>query len=205
MYELTTSDDAARAGANGPRPEFIDYVAALIAAKRRAAGRAARVAAGRVEDEGERLTEDEIICTVIVLLNAGHEATVNTLGNGMRAFLTHPDQWRRVVDGEVPAADGRRGDDPLGRAAAAVRALGARRRRRDRRAAAGGRRARSAMLFGAANRDPRRFADPDRFDAGRGDATHVGFGGGIHFCVGAPSPAWSSRSASTSCGARCRT
>ena len=48
-----------------------------------------------------RLSEDEIVCTVVVLLNAGHEATVNTLGNGLRAFALHPEEWRRVRSREV--------------------------------------------------------------------------------------------------------
>src|SRR5207244_7309885 len=51
--------------------------------------------------DGARLCEDEIVSTVIVLLNAGHEATVNTLGNGTLAFARHPEQWQRVVSGEV--------------------------------------------------------------------------------------------------------
>src|ERR687888_280889 len=53
--------------------------------------------------DGTRLSDHEIVCTVIVLLNAGHEATVNTLGNGTLAFVRHPDQWQRVVDGDAPA------------------------------------------------------------------------------------------------------
>jgi cytochrome P450 len=136
--------------------------------------------------DGERLTEDQIVSTVIVLLNAGHEASVNTLGNGMLAFARHPEQWQRVVDGHISEAaageemirydpplqlferwvledDFAIGDQPIPRGA------------------------KIAMLFGSANRDPRVFERPEEFDVGRENATqHIGFGGGIHVCIGAP-------------------
>jgi cytochrome P450 len=107
------------------------------------------------------------------------------LGNGLRALLLHEGEWQRVVSGEAPAKaaveEMLRWDPPLhlferwvleegveiaGRSIAVGQEV--------------------AMLFGAAQRDPRRFDDPERFDLGRGDAAHIGFGGGIHFCVGAP-------------------
>jgi cytochrome P450 len=185
MYEfdvpLYVADPANRAAA-----EFTEYVEELIR-ERRANPREDMVTAlveARVD--GERLSDDEIVSTVIVLLNAGHEATVNTLGNGMLAFARHPDQWRRVVSGDVPAAtaveemirfdpplqlferwvltdDVVVGDAPIPRGE------------------------KIAMLFGAANRDPRVFERPDEFDAGRENAVqHIGFGGGIHVCIGAP-------------------
>ena len=136
--------------------------------------------------EGARLSDDEIVSTVIVLLNAGHEATVNTLGNGTLAFARNPHEWRRVVDGDVsPDAaseelirfdpplqlferwvltdDFAIGDVPIPRGA------------------------RVALLFGSANRDPRVFERPDVFDVARVNAAqHIGFGGGIHVCIGAP-------------------
>jgi len=185
MYEFDVPEEAAVA-ANRAASEFRDYVHELIL-ERRASPREDMVTAlveARVD--GGRLSDDEIVSTVIVLLNAGHEATVNTLGNGMLAFARRPDQWRRVVSGEVPAAaaaeemirydpplqlferwvltdDVAIGDVPIPRGA------------------------KIAMLFGAANRDPRVFAQPDEFDVGRENAAeHIGFGGGIHVCIGAP-------------------
>lgn len=184
MYELDTTDEQ-RVDANRSAAEFIAYVEGLIADKRRSPDDALVSQLVAVEEEGTRLSLDEIVCTVIVLLNAGHEATVNTLGNGMRAFWLHPDEWRRVTSGEVAARTAveemLRWDAPLQlferwvledgvEIAGQPLAVGDE----------------IAMLFGAANRDPRHFPEPDRFDAGRGDASHVGFGGGIHFCVGAP-------------------
>ena len=121
----------------------------------------------------------------MVLLEAGHEATVNTMGNGMKALLTYRDQWRRLVAGEVDAATAveelLRWDSPLQMFARWVLEPGVE--------VAGQPMAvgdQVAMLFGSAQRDPRRFDHPDRFDVARGDPTHIGFGGGIHFCVGAP-------------------
>jgi cytochrome P450 len=121
----------------------------------------------------------------MVLLEAGHEATVNTLGNGVRALMRHPDQWRRLVDHDVDARTAAeemlRWDAPL--------QLFERWILEDDVVVAGQHMARGeevAMLFGSAQRDPRRFPEPDRFDVGRGDQAHIGFGGGLHFCVGAP-------------------
>jgi cytochrome P450 len=184
MYELTTTDDV-RAAANTAAAEYIAYTKALIAHKRREPDGLLVSELVRVEDEGDTLTEDEIVSTTMVLLEAGHEATVNTLGNGTRALMLHPEQWRRVVSGEVPpktaVEEMLRWDSPLQLFERWVLEDGVE--------IAGQRLGvgeEVAMLFGAAERDPRRFTDPDRFDIGRGDTAHIGFGGGIHFCVGAP-------------------
>jgi cytochrome P450 len=185
MYEFDVPDEAA-AAANQAAAEFQDYVRELIR-ERRAKPRDDMVTAlVEAEVDGARLSDDEIVSTVIVLLNAGHEATVNTLGNGTLAFARQPEQWRRVVSGEVAPQTALeemiRFDPPLQLFERWVLAddfsigdvpipLGAK----------------IAMLFGAANRDPRVFENPDEFDVGRPNAAqHIGFGGGIHVCIGAP-------------------
>ena len=185
MYEFDVPVDNAVA-ANQAAAEFTEYVRSLIE-ERRAQPRDDMVSAlvdARVD--GERLSDDQIVSTVIVLLNAGHEASVNTLGNGMLAFARHPEQWRRVVDGDVaPAAAGEemiRYDPPLQLFERWVLtddfALGEQPIPRG---------AKLSLLFGSANRDPRVFDRPDEFDVSRENAVqHIGFGGGIHVCIGAP-------------------
>jgi len=185
MYEFDVPEEDAVA-ANRAASEFQEYVRALIS-ERRAQPRGDMVSAlveARVD--GGRLSDDEIVSTVIVLLNAGHEASVNTLGNGMLAFARHPQQWRRVVAGDVaPGTAGEemiRYDPPLQLFERWVLtddfALG------DHPIPRG---AKIALLFGSANRDPRVFDHPDEFDVGRENAVqHIGFGGGIHVCIGAP-------------------
>lgn len=184
MYELRSSDDM-RARADRAAGQLVGYTKALIEAKRRDPDGTLISNLVEVDDGGDRLSDDEIVSTAVVLLEAGHEATVNTLGNGMRALLAHRDQWQRLIDGEVASAvaveELLRYDSPLQmfdrwvlepgvEIAGQPMAVGDR----------------VAMLFGSAQRDPRRFDSPDRFDVGRGDPAHIGFGGGIHYCVGAP-------------------
>jgi cytochrome P450 len=185
MYEFEVPLEAAHA-ANEAAAEFQEYVRELIG-ERRANPRDDMVTAlVKARVDGGRLSDDEIVSTVIVLLNAGHEASVNTLGNGMLAFARHPDQWRRVVDGTVPAQPAGeemiRFDPPLQLFERWVLtddfAVG------DMSVPRG---AKIALLFGSANRDPRVFDRPDEFDVARENAVqHIGFGGGIHVCIGAP-------------------
>jgi cytochrome P450 len=185
MYELDTTLGQAEA-ASAAAAEFAGYVRSLIDERRREPrdDLLTRLVEARVD--GEALSGPQIVSTLIVLLNAGHEATVNTLGNGVLALLRHPEQWARLVEGAVePAAAVEeliRWDPPLQLFERWVLEDGV--------MIAGEpvpRGAKVALLFGSANRDPRVFDDPDAFDVGRANAAeHIGFGGGIHVCIGAP-------------------
>lgn len=184
MYELE-ADEATKRAANQAAGEYIEYTKGIINEKRKSPDGLLVSELVRVEHEGDTLTQAEIVSTTMVLLEAGHEATVNTLGNGFRALMHHYDQWHRLVSGEVEAAAAveelLRWDSPLQMFERWVLDDGV--------VIAGqplevGQEI--AMLFGSAQRDPRRFDEADTFDVGRNDPSHVGFGGGIHFCVGAP-------------------
>ena len=183
MYEMSASEEV-KMRAEQAADEYIDYTSALIGDKRRSPDERLVSKLVEVSDGGDRLSTDEVISTTMVLMEAGHEATVNTMGNGVKALMTHRDQWQRLVDGEVDAAiaveELLRWDSPLQMFERWVLEPGVTIAGRPMSVGE-----EVAMLFGSAQRDPRRFDDPDRFDVGRGDPSHIGFGGGIHFCVGA--------------------
>jgi len=185
MYELDTTEEQA-VTANAAATAFRDYVLELIAERRQTTRDDLVSGLVQARVDGEHLSDAEIVSTVIVLLNAGHEATVNTLGNGVRALLEHRAEWDRLVDGSVSTTDAveelLRYDPPLQLFERwvledGVEVEGMEIPRGDK----------VALLFGAANRDHRVFAAPDEFDVGRPDAgEHISFGGGIHVCIGAP-------------------
>ena len=183
MYEVTRTAEAEAAALAASR-EFAAYLAGL-AARRRADPRDDLIShLVAVRDGTDRLSTDELVASAILLLNAGHEASVNALGGGVVALLRHPAQLARLrADrGLIPAAveEMIRYDPPLHMfvrtAAADVRVAGVT-------IPAG---AEVAALLGAANRDPAVFVDPDTFDVARDPNPHVGFGAGLHFCLGAP-------------------
>ena len=184
MYEYAPSPELRRQ-AEVAAAAFVGYLRDLVAERRRTPLAGDLVTDLVLAADGtDRLSQDEVVGTCVLLLMAGHEATVNVVGNGMLALLTHPDEWRRVLAEPdlVPAAaeEMTRYDSSLQlferTATRDVEVAGTR-------VAAGGK---IAALLGAANRDPAVFADPDRFDAGRRVNPHLGFGAGIHFCLGAP-------------------
>jgi cytochrome P450 len=185
MYEFDTTEEQAEA-ATQAAADFRDYVLELIEERRHEPREDMVSALVEARVDGSQLSDPEIVSTIIVLLNAGHEATVNTLGNGMRALGHHAEEWQRLVEGEVPSAAAIeeliRWDPPLQLFERWVLDDGV-----EIAGQAVPRGEKLSLLFGSANRDPRVFADPDRFDVGRENAAeHIGFGGGIHVCIGAP-------------------
>jgi cytochrome P450 len=184
MYEYAVTDEQ-RHDAETASAEFVDYLRALVAERRQAPGSdLVSSLIAETDSDGARLSEDELITTCTLLLNAGHEATVNVVGNGVTALLTHDKQLAAVRgdDALVPTAVEEliRFDSPL--------QLFERTALEDTQVSdvLVARGQKIAALLGAANRDPAAFLDPDVFDVARVDNPHVGFGAGIHFCVGAP-------------------
>ena len=164
--------------------EFTEYFRQLIATRRSDLRDDLLSALIVAEDQGDRLTEEELIATGILLLIAGHETTVNLIGNGTLALLRHADQAQRLRDDpsliQTAIEELLRFDSPVqlsARTAAEDIALPSMTLRKGQSA---------IVLLGAANRDPEQFVDPDRIDVGRADNRHLAFGMGIHFCLGAP-------------------
>ncbi|KQW76848.1 cytochrome [Devosia sp. Root413D1] len=182
MYGVTYETEL---DANQASIEFMDYVREMIAERRRQPREDLLTHMLTTEVDGEKLTDDEVISTTILLLNAGHEATVHTTGNGVKAILesgldpkalfADADQTEATVEECI------RFDAPLhmftryalqdvtldnGLSFKQGETIG--------------------LMLGAANRDPARFAEANRFDPFRKDGANVSFGAGIHFCIGAP-------------------
>ena len=135
------------------------------------------------EEEGDRLTHEELLSAMLLILMAGFETTRNLIGNGMLALLRNPHQMQRLrSDRELldSAIDELLRYDSPGQ-------LNGRRARED--AELGGKRIRAGdvviSVIGAANRDPEVFDDPDTLDIGRREKSHLSFGRGIHYCLGA--------------------
>jgi cytochrome P450 len=183
MYELNPNDDDARAAITASQ-EFSEYLRQLSRERRREPREDLISALTQVVEEGEKLTEQELIGTCVLLLNAGHEASVNVTGNGWWSLFRHPAQLALIREDHslVPRAveELMRHDTPLqmferwvledveihGQKVARGQEL--------------------ALLFGSANHDPEVFDRPDDLEVTREHNPHMSFGAGIHFCLGAP-------------------
>jgi cytochrome P450 len=163
---------------------FIDYFDELIAEKRRHPRDDLLSSLVAVEDDGGTLTHDELLATCLLLLFAGHETTANLIGNGTYALMRNRDQWDRLVEqpalARAAVEELLRYDSPVQivmRVAMEDVTFGD---------AAIPERSQIGVMLGAANRDPAHYADPDRLDITREQGALTAFGGGIHFCLGAP-------------------
>lgn len=176
MYQArrdrTIEDAAVRATV-----DFSEFMRRYIAARRKAPRDDLLSELIAAEEQGQKLSEDELVTTAILLLNAGHEATVHAIGNAIKALLEQ--NVRTGIDHAV-VEETLRYDAPLHMFTRYAledmdyNGLGLRKGEQ------------VGLLLGAANRDPERFPDPDRFDPARDNSLITSFGAGIHFCIGAP-------------------
>jgi cytochrome P450 len=159
------------------------YFEALFEQRRRAPQDDLITMPVQAEEAGDRLTPAELRANVTLLFAAGHETTVNLIGNGLLALLRHPDQWARLRDdpGLVPNAieELLRYDPPVQTVARTVSEP------MELRGQVLQKGELVLVLIGAANRDPDVFPDPDRLDVTRPQLRALSFGGGVHFCLGA--------------------
>jgi cytochrome P450 len=183
MYELAPSEESQRDAVRASG-EFSEYLRTLSRERRARPGDDLISALAQVVDEGDTLTEDELIGTCVLVLNAGHEATVNVTVNGWWALFRHPDQLARLRADHalMPTAveELMRFDTPLQMferwVLEPIEVQGV----------AVPRGAELGLLFGSANHDPAVFDRPEEMDVGRDPNPHLSFGAGIHFCLGAP-------------------
>jgi len=155
---------------------FVAFMRDYVALRRKTPGDDLISTLIAAEADGQKLSEDELITTCILLLNAGHEATVHTLGNGTKALLEHGAS--QITDAAVEEII--RYDPPLHMFTRWVYedvTFGDHSFRRG---------DQIACLLAAANRDPLAYDQPEVFDPARKGPQNTSFGGGIHFCVGAP-------------------
>jgi cytochrome P450 len=184
MYELDPSEQT-QAEAQRSSQEFADYVRRLMEARKVKPGTDLISDLAAVEEDGQKLNAQELIATCVLLLNAGHEASVNGFGNGLVAAMQRPDQLQilseRPFEVAATAVDEfLRFDAPLHlfeRTATADVEIGGVLVREGQKI---------ASLLGSANRDEAVFANPTDMDITRDPNPHIGFGAGIHFCIGAP-------------------
>lgn len=184
MYEVNPTQQY-QLEAQAAAGEFAAYVRDLAEHRKKNPGTDLITDLAMVEENGEKLNSHELVATCVLLLNAGHEASVNAFGNGMVAVLKRPDQVRLLRENpraitETALEEFMRFDAPLQlfeRTATKDTQLGGVDIAEGQKIAA---------LIGAANRDGGVFTDADEMDLTRDPNPHIGFGAGIHFCLGAP-------------------
>lgn len=184
MYEVNPSQQY-QVDAQVAAGEFANYVRGLAEHRKKNPGTDLITDLAMVEENGEKLNSHELVATCVLLLNAGHEASVNAFGNGMVAALKRPDQVRLLRENpraitETALEEFMRFDAPLQlfeRTATKDTQLGGVDIAQGQKIAA---------LIGAAHRDGGVFVDADEMDLTRDPNPHIGFGAGIHFCLGAP-------------------